>query len=241
MTGTLYGLGVGPGDPELITVKALRFLQSCEVVAYPTGKPGGGGHALSVIEPYIKDDQILMPLLYPATAGPIADSEEYPGLIQDFFDRSAEEVAEHLEAERDVAFICLGDPFFYGSYMYWHARLADRYETVVVPGISSVMAAPVMLGKPLCHREDVVRVIPATLPEEEIEARLSERQPAVIMKLGRTVGKVRRVLERLGMLEEAYLVERATQGEQRILPMSDDAVETAGYFSVVVIPCKTPV
>lgn len=241
MAGTLYGLGVGPGDPELITIKALRYLESCPVVAYPTGRPGGGGHALSVVEPYLKEHQILMPLLYPATAGPVADTEEYPGLIQAFFDESAEAVAVHLAAGRDVAFICLGDPFFYGSFMYWHTRLADRFDTIVVPGISSVMAAPVMLGKPLCHREDVVQVIPATLSEDEIEERLREREPAVVMKLGRTLGKVRRVLSKLDLLDEAFLVERATQGAQRILPMSDDAVETAGYFSVIVIPCKTPV
>lgn len=240
MTGKLYGLGVGPGDPELITLKALRYLQAAQVVAYPAAR-ADGGNARAIVETYLKEDQLMMPLIYPATAGPVADSEEYPALIQDFFNESAEEVAAHLDDGKDVAIICLGDPFFFGSYMYWHARLAERYETIVVPGISSVMASPIMLGKPLCHREDTVTVIPATLPEEEIEARLRDGHPAVLMKLGRTMKKVRRVLARLDMLDRAYLVERATQENQRILPMTDDAVETAGYFSVVVIPCPQPV
>ncbi|MEO0619817.1 MAG: precorrin-2 C(20)-methyltransferase [Pseudomonadota bacterium] len=240
MTGKLYGLGVGPGDPELISLKSYRLLRAADVVAYPTGREGGG-NALSIVQPHLRDDHILVPMMYPATAGPVADSADYPDLMSKFYDDTAEELATHLEAGRDVALICQGDPFFYGSYMYWHARLAERYDTTVVPGISSVMTGPIVLGKPLCHRTDTVTVIPATLEETEIERRLAAADSAVLMKLGRTLPKVRRVLDRVGRLDDAWLVERATMDGERVTPMRDEAVATAGYFSICVLPCKTPV
>jgi len=238
--GKLYGLGVGPGDPELISLKAFRLLREAAVVAYPTGREDGG-NALAVVKPHLRDDHILMAMTYPATAGTVADSPEYPQLMEGFYDETSSEISAHLDAGRDVALVCLGDPFFYGSYMYWHARLGEKYDTVVVPGISSVMAGPVALGKPLCHRTDTVTIIPATLPEQDIEARLAVADSAVLMKLGRTLPKVRRVLKRLGRLDQAWLVERATMEGERVIAMSDETVETAGYFSVVVIPCRTPV
>lgn len=240
MPGKLYGLGVGPGDPELVSLKAFRLLQEAGVIAYATGRTDGG-HALSAVKPHIREDHILLPMVYPATAGKVADSPEYPKLMRDYYDDTSAQIAAHLDANRNVALICLGDPFFYGSYMYWHTRLAEKYETTVVPGISSVMAAPAALEKPLCHRTDTVTVIPATLPEDEIESRLAEADSAVLMKLGRTLPKVRRVLARLGRLNQAWLVERATMDGERIIPMTDDRVEEAGYFSVVVIPCAKPV
>ena len=239
MAGKLYGLGVGPGDPELITVKALRLLQAVRVVAYPTGR-AEGGNAIDIVAQYLKPEQIRLAMTYPATAGPVADSAAYPELMSGYYDQTSEDVAAHLEAGRDVAIICQGDPFFYGSYMYWHARLAERFETTVVPGISSVMAGPVQLGRPLCHRNDVVSVIPATADEAVLEARLRLPGSAVIMKLGRTLPKVRRVLERIGRLEGAYLVERATMSGERILPLAGLGDEKPGYFSIVVIPCETP-
>lgn len=239
LPGKLYGLGVGPGDPELITVKALRLLQSAHVVAYPTGR-SEGGNAIDIVERYLKPEQIRLAMIYPATAGPVADSAAYPGLMSGYYDDTSDEVATHLEAGRDVAIICQGDPFFYGSYMYWHARLAERFETTVVPGISSVMAGPVQLGRPLCHRNDVVSVIPATAPEEVIEARLKLPGSAVIMKLGRTLPKIKRVLERIGRLQGAYLVERATMSGERIISLAEIGDEKPGYFSIIVIPCETP-
>ncbi|MGI9386749.1 MAG: precorrin-2 C(20)-methyltransferase [Methyloligellaceae bacterium] len=240
MPGRLYGLGVGPGDPELISMKAFRLLQESDVVAYPTGRDDGG-YALAAVDPHLRDDHILLPMKYPATAGAIADSPDYPQLMQDYYDATSDQISTHLDADRDVALICLGDPFFYGSYMYWHSRLAEKYETTVVPGISSVMAGPASLDKPLCHRTDTMTVIPATLPEEDIETRLRAADSAVLMKLGRTLPKVRRVLDRIGRLDQAWLVERATMDDERIVPMTDDTVEKAGYFSIIVIPCATPV
>lgn len=234
--GRLYGLGVGPGDPDLITLKALKLLQAADVVAYPTGRTSGG-NAHDAIAPHINGRQELLALKYPATAGPVADSSQYPALIRTFYDDTAETLAKRLQAGKDVALICLGDPFFYGSYMYWHDRLAERFETVVVPGVSSVMAAPAVLSRPLAHKNDAVTVLPGTLGEAELEERLRRADVAVIMKLGRTLPKVVRVLDKLGLLERAHYVERATMPGERVLRPDEVDPATADYFSIIIVPC----
>lgn len=237
MSGRLYGIGCGPGDPELMTLKAVRLLGKAGLVAYPTAGEGRGV-ALAIARPHLRPDQELVPLTYPATAGPEADAADYPDRMRAFYDEAAAMLARRLEAGSDVAILCEGDPFFYGSFMYWHARLSSRFEVEVVPGISSVMAAPVAAGMPLCQREDVVSVIPATLPEAVLVERLAEADAAVVMKLGRTFAKLKRALGAAGVLDRAVYVERATWAEQRVLPAREVDPESVPYFSVVVLPTR---
>lgn len=238
--GKLFGLGVGPGDPDLVTMKAVKLIEMSDVIAFPSAT-ASGGNARKTIAPYIKDTHHLLPLIYPVTAGPVADTAAYLPIMNKFYDDTAEEVAAYLEKGKNVSIICAGDPFVFGSYMYWHARLSGRYETTVVPGVSSILAAPVQLGMPLCHREDVVSIIPATLTEEELIDQLNRCGSAVIMKLGRTFPKVVRALEKAGLMDKAYYVERATMEKQRILPVKNVKANDVAYFSVIVIPCETPV
>lgn len=237
--GQLYGIGVGPGDPELVTVKAVKYIEKADIIAFPTAK-GASGNAKRTIEPYITQSHQLMSLTYPVTAGPVADSETYLPLMKNFYDSTAQEMKAELLKGKNIAIICAGDPFIFGSYMYWHARLVDEFETTVIPGISSILAAPVELGKPLCHREDVVSIIPATLSEDELVENLTKSTSAVIMKLGRTFPKVISALKKAGLENKAYYVERATMQNQRILPVLEVDPTNVAYFSVVVIPCQTP-
>lgn len=164
-TGKLYGVGVGPGDPELMTVRARRVIESADVIAYP-GAKHGRSVARSVAAQYMREDQIEVGITYPVTTEETDHPGGYEGAMAEFYDTSAAELAEHLDAGRDVAVLCIGDPFFYGSYMYLHERLAERYPAEVIPGVTSVSAAAAAAGKPVVRRDAVLTIVPWTMPEE---------------------------------------------------------------------------
>jgi len=235
-TGKLFGLGVGPGDPELITLKALKRLQAAPVIAYFAARQARG-NAFASIAAHLAPEQALLRLDYPVTRATLNETQDYESLLKGFYDTSAATVAAHLDAGRDVAVVCEGDPLFYGSYMYLHDRLAGRYETEVVPGISSIFAAASVLGLPLVYRDQTLSVIAATLSPEALRARLAAADAAVLMKLGGgNLAKARKVLAELGLLERAFYIERATMSEQRILPLAEVEPEKSPYFSLILLP-----
>lgn len=234
MAGTLFGVGVGPGDPELVTVKAQRIISAADVVAYPTTRakqPIARGAA----DPYVRADQIELPLRYPVTTGATDHPGGYEGALRDFYDAGAAAIAAQLDAGRDVAVLCEGDPFLYGSYMYLHERLADRYATEVVPGIPAFAAATAAAGRPLAQRDEVLTILPGTLPEPELRARLASTDVAVVMKLGRTFSRVIGALEHAGLGAGAVYVERASHPEQRVAPLREVEGEVP-YMSLVLAP-----
>lgn len=232
-SGTLYGLGVGPGDPDLITVKALRLLRAAPVIAYPANE-AGDSLARRIAAPHLPAGRVELPFRVPFV------TDRAPA--QAVYDQVAVAIAAHLDAGRDVALLCEGDPFFYGSFQYLFTRLADRFPVEVVPGIASVMAAAAVAGVPLTARNDVLTVLPATLPEETLRAGLLAADSAVIMKLGRHLPKVRALLASLGRLSWARYVERATMAEQRVLPLGEVPGDDAPYFSLVLVqrPASAP-
>lgn len=240
MTGRLIGLGVGPGDPELLTLKALRLLRASPVIGYFVAKAkhhaGQGGNAFAIIEQHLLDEQQRLPLVYPVTTEKLEPPLTYEGVISDFYDTAAEQVAMHLDAGRDVAVICEGDPFFYGSYMYLHDRLAERYEAEVVPGVCSMLGGASVLGAPLVYRNQSLSVLSGVLPHEDLKRRLADADAAVIMKLGRNFPKVRQVLEELGLAERALYVERATMANQKIVPLDQVEPMSSPYFSLIIVP-----
>ncbi len=233
--GRLFGLGVGPGDPELITVKALRLLRAAPVMAYFVAK-GKKSNAFSIIEEYLDAQQLQLPLVYPVTTEKLEPPLCYESIISDFYSTAALQLAVHLDAGRDVAVICEGDPFFYGSYMYLHDRLGDRYDTEVVPGVCSMLGGTAVLGAPLVYRNQSLSVLSGVLPEAELKRRLADADAAVVMKLGRNFDKVRRVLGELNMDVRALYVERATMQNQRIVPLDEVDPMASPYFSLIVIP-----
>src|SRR6202012_1153328 len=216
--GRLFGFGVVPGDPELITLKALRLLKAAPVVAYFVAK-GKRGNAFGIIEAHLHDTQTRLPLVYPVTTEALEPPLCYETIISQFYDESAIVIADHLEAGRDVAVICEGDPFFYGSYMYLHDRLAGRFDAHVVPGVCSMLGGVAVLGVPLVYRNQSLSVLSGGFTEDDLKRRLEAADAAVIMKLGRNFEKVRRVLGELGLDERALYVERATMANQRIVPL----------------------
>jgi len=233
--GRLYGIGVGPGDPELLTLKALRLLKAAPVLAYFVAK-GKKGNAFGIVEAHLSESQIRLPLIYPVTTESLPPPLSYETVIADFYDTAAAVVAGHLDAGRDVAVICEGDPFFYGSYMYLHDRLAPRFEVEVVPGVCSMLGGAAVLGAPLVYRNQSLSVLSGVLPEDELRRRLADADAAVIMKLGRNFEKVRRVLDDLGLAGRALYVERATMQNQRIVPLAEVDPMASPYFSLLVVP-----
>ncbi|MEQ8965356.1 MAG: precorrin-2 C(20)-methyltransferase [Azospirillaceae bacterium] len=229
MTGRLYGIGVGPGDPELITLKALRRLADAAVIAFPAPETGES-FARAIAAPHIPDGRIEVPIRMPLTP------ERFPA--QAVYDEAAGTLGAHLAEGRDVAVLCEGDPFFYGSFMYLYGRMAERFEVEVVPGVSSMTACAAALGAPLAARNDVLTVLPAPLPDEVLEARLAACDAAAIIKPGRHFGRVRAVLERTGLADRARYVERATLGDQRILPLDAVAGQGVPYFSMILVHAR---
>ena len=238
--GRLLGIGVGPGDPELITLKALRLLQATPVIGYFVAKAkvaiGQHGNAFGIIAGHLTEEQQRLPMVYPVTTEKLEPPLSYESIISDFYDTCAEQIAEHLEAGRDVAVICEGDPFFYGSYMYLHDRLASRYPAEVVPGVCSMLGGAAVLGIPLVYRNQSLSVLSGVLPAEELKQRLAATDAAVVMKLGRNFDKVRGVLEELGLAERARYVERATMENQRIVPLDEVQPMDSPYFSLIIVP-----
>jgi precorrin-2 C20-methyltransferase/precorrin-3B C17-methyltransferase len=234
-TGTLWGVGLGPGDPELMTVKAARVIGEADVIAYHSARHRRS-IARSVAEPYLREGQLEEALVYPVTTETSDHPGGYEGAITDFYELSAKRLAEHLDAGRDVVLLCEGDPFFYGSYMYMHERLADRYTALVIPGVTSVSAASAVLGRPLVQRDEVLTLLPGTLPAPELARRLADTEAAAVLKLGRTFGSVRDALAESGKLDEAFYVERATWGAQRVEPFAEVAPDSVPYFSLAVVP-----
>jgi precorrin-2/cobalt-factor-2 C20-methyltransferase len=200
---------------------------------------GRPGNARTVVAPHLRPDQRELRLEYPVTTEAVPAGTSYETLLVDFYDTSAKRVAELLDAGADVALVCEGDPFFYGSYMYMHNRLAGEYPTEVVPAVPSIAAGAAVLGAPLVCRDEVLCVLSGVLPEDELVARLRDAGAAVVMKLGRNLPKVRAAVERAGLLDQAHYVERATMETQRVLPLAEVDPASAPYFSMVVIPSRT--
>ncbi|KUJ65968.1 precorrin-3B C17-methyltransferase [Streptomyces albus subsp. albus] len=236
-TGRLYGVGLGPGDPSLMTVRAVEVIAEADVIAYHSARHGRS-IARSIAERHLRPDHIEEPLVYPVTTETTDHPGGYRGAMEEFYTEAAARLAAHLEAGRTVAVLAEGDPLFYGSYMHMHKRLADRFRTEVVPGVTSVSAAAARLGTPLVEGEEVLTILPGTLPEEELTARLAATDAAAVMKLGRTFPTVRRALERSGRLADARYVERATMSAERTAPLAEVDPESVPYFSVAVLPSR---
>jgi precorrin-2/cobalt-factor-2 C20-methyltransferase len=226
MTGTLYGLGVGPGDPELLTLKAHRILRGTFVIAYPQ-PDDGPSFARSIVAHYLTAEQLELPIIVPM------DVRRDPA--QEVYRVAAEMIAHHLEAGSDVAVLCEGDPFFYGSFMYLYQHLAHRYRCEIVPGVSSVMAASAAWGRPIAARNDVFAVIPAPLPDEEIRARIEASDAVAIMKLGRHFARMRALLKEMGLEAQAGYCERVSLGIEKVMPLGGVTQTEAPYFSMILI------
>jgi precorrin-2/cobalt-factor-2 C20-methyltransferase len=223
--GVLYGLGLGPGDPELVTLKALRLLRAAPVVAYPAPEDGDS-FARRIVAEWLDRGQREIRVPFPMRPGPP------PAAV---YDRAASELAAVLDAGEDIAYLCQGDPLFYGSFAGIMTRLSARHRVTVVPGVSSLTACAATALTPLAQRDQILSVIPATMPEDALAARLAEAEFAAVIKLGRHFPKLRRVLSRLGLLEGAVYVERASLPSQLVAPLAAVDPANVPYFATALV------
>jgi precorrin-2/cobalt-factor-2 C20-methyltransferase len=235
MSGKLVGVGVGPGDPELLTLKAMRALKAADVIVH-FAKDGNRSRARAIAAEHLPPDVTELELRYPVTTEIPKGAPAYCRTIRDFYDDCAQTIAGHLDQGRRVAVICEGDPFFYGSYMHLHVRLAPRYPTDVIAGVTGMSGCWSAAGEPIAQGNDVFTVIPGTLSQGELERRLAEADAVVIMKLGRNLAKVRRALDRSGRLERAIYIERGTMPDSVTMQLTAKTDDHAPYWALVLVP-----
>lgn len=224
--GCLYGVGVGPGDPELLTLKGLRLIREADAIAFPVNQ-NGEGFARDIVAEFIPETALEIPIYIPMTPG--------RSPAQAVYDEAARTIGAALEKGQQVVFLCEGDPFFYGSFMYLFTRLAGSHQVRAVPGVSSLTACAASLGRPIAARDDILTILPATLPEEVLFERLGNAQSSAIIKIGKHFDKVRRVLDRLSLTEQAGIIEAATSNKERVLKIADIPEGERPYFSTILV------
>ncbi|KQO68177.1 precorrin-2 C(20)-methyltransferase [Methylobacterium sp. Leaf89] len=235
-TGTLFGVGMGPGEPDYLTVRAMRVLERAPVLVHFC-KKGRRGNARTIADAVLAAEPGReCPLVYPYTTELHPGHPDYVAALAAFYDDAAGRLADHLGAGRDVAILSEGDPFFYGSFMHLWRRLKDRFPVEVVPGVTGMSGCWTRAGTPITWGDDVLTVLPATLPHAALVERLRATDAAVLMKLGRHLPKVRAALAEAGVLERAVYVERGTMAGERVIALKDKPDDEAPYFSMVLLP-----
>lgn len=233
--GTLYGIGVGPGDTRFITLRAAGLIRSVEVLAY-FAKRGSEGNARRIVQPLVNASCRELRLEYPVTDELPVEHPDYKAQISEFYRMTAETLARELSSDRSVGLIAEGDPFFYGSFMHMWRRLDGRFPIEVVPGVTGMSGCWTRANVPITWGDDVLTVLPGTLDESAMATRLAACDAAVIMKVGRNLAKVKRAVVAAGLLSRALYVERGTMPEERVLPLVDCTQASGPYFSIVIIP-----
>jgi precorrin-2/cobalt-factor-2 C20-methyltransferase len=233
MMGRIICCGLGPGDPDLISVRADRIIRAATHVAY-FRKRGRKGQARQIADGMLAADVREYPMEYPVTTELAFDSEDYVRLLAEFYDAWADRL-ERVARESDIVVLCEGDPFFYGSFMHLHARLQGRVEIDVIAGIPGMAGCWNAVGQPIALGDDVMTVLTGTLPEAELVTRASNSDALVIMKTGRNLAKVRRALQAAGRLDEAWLIERGTMPGEKVARLKDVGAAECPYFAIVLV------
>jgi precorrin-2/cobalt-factor-2 C20-methyltransferase len=234
-SGTLYGVGLGPGDPDLVTVKAVRVLGTASIIAH-FRKKGRPGHAWTIAAPHLNGRAMEAAFEYPVTTEIDFRDEAYVGAIRDFYCASAQAIMKHLAEGRDVALLCEGDPFFYGSFLHMYDRIKDSYPIRVIPGITGMSGCWTAAAAPITYGDDILTVLPGTLDRVTLARHLKGADAAVIMKVGHNLDKIKQALADAGRSADAIYVERGTMQGERVVPLSKLEDSAVPYFSIILLP-----
>ncbi len=231
--GTIHGVGLGPGAPDLLSVRADRLVRRTRHIAY-FRKAGRPGQARRIAEGLLREDAVEIAMEYPVTTEIPVSDPRYNECLSAFYAECTERLARLAGAGEDIVVLCEGDPFFYGSFMHLHSRLAGLAPVEVVPGITGMAGAWNATGMPITWGDDVLTVAMATLPEAELVRRIRDTDALVVMKIGRNLPKLRRAVAAAGREQAAWLVEYAAMPTQRVTPLAQ-ATDVTPYFSILLI------
>ena len=234
MTGTLYGVGLGPGDPDLMSVRADRLVRGAHHVAF-FRKAGRPGQARRIVDGMLRADAVEYPMEYPITTEIPVTDPAYNTCLATFYADCTKQLKTVMRQGEDVVVLCEGDPFFYGSFMHLYTRLKDVVPVQVVPAITGMSGAWTATGTPVTWGDDILTVLMGTLDEETLADRMGQADALVVMKIGRNIDKVRRALHRAGRYDAAYLVEFATMPNQQVQRLADAEGKITPYFSIIVV------
>ncbi|MCK7473795.1 MAG: precorrin-2 C(20)-methyltransferase [Rhodopseudomonas palustris] len=232
--GTIYGVGLGPGDPELISLKAARLIKSATHIAY-FRKAGRPGQARQLADSLLPAQAVELPMDYPVTTEIALDDGAYAAMLRVFYEQCVERLLQHAWRGDDVVVLCEGDPFLYGSFMHLHRRLIGRVPVEVVPGITGMSGCWTASGTPITYGDDVLHVVPATLDEAQLCQAMQGADALVVMKLGRNLPNARRALQTVGLAERAVYVEHGTMAQQQVIKLTDKRDDNAPYFSMILV------
>jgi precorrin-2/cobalt-factor-2 C20-methyltransferase len=233
-SGTIVGVGLGPGDPELMSLKAARLISTAKIVAY-FRKSGRAGQARQLVERLLPQGVVEIAMEYPVTTEIALDDDAYARTLRQFYEDCVARLIAVAERGDDVVVLCEGDPFLYGSFMHLHSRLNGRVAVEVVPGITGMSGCWTASGQPITYGDDVLSVVPATLDEARLSERIRGADALVVMKLGRNLPKVRRALNAAGLTDRAVYVERGTTAQQKVMRLADKQDDEAPYFSMILV------
>ncbi|NOD35950.1 MULTISPECIES: precorrin-2 C(20)-methyltransferase [unclassified Ruegeria] len=232
--GTIYGVGLGPGDPDLMSVRADRLLRNAKHVAF-FRKPGRSGQARKIVNGMIPEGAVEFPMEYPVTTEIPVTDPRYNELLAAFYEDCTAHLKTLSEQGEDVVVLCEGDPFFYGSFMHLYNRLRNEAPVEVVPAITGMSGAWTATGDPITWGDDVLTVLVGTLPEDTLAERMAQTDALVVMKIGRNIEKVKRALKTSGLYDRAWIVEYAQMPNQTVTKLSEACEKITPYFSIIVV------
>lgn len=232
--GTIYGVGLGPGDADLMTVRADRLLRSARHVAF-FRKMGRQGQARRIVNGMLSENITEFAMEYPVTTEIPVTDPRYNEMLSQFYTECTTHLKSLSDQGQDVVVLCEGDPFFYGSFMHLYSRLQGQAPVQVVPAVTGMSGAWTATGTPITWGDDVLTVLMGTLPEDELSRRMADTDALVVMKIGRNFAKIRNALHRAGLHDRAWLVEHAAMSDQRITPLVEAGDKVAPYFSIIIV------
>ncbi|WP_100331254.1 precorrin-2 C(20)-methyltransferase [Bacillus xiapuensis] len=231
MTGVLYGVGAGPGDPELITIKAFRALQDCPVIAYPKKRKGSKSYARKIIDAYVNPaEKDMLGLVFPMTKD--------PQILEREWNQTAEAVWEKLQSGHDVAFITEGDPLLYSTFIHMMTVMKERYGDVpihIIPGISSVNGAAARLALPLADGDDLVAIVPANDDYEAMKKAIVEHDCVIFIKVAKVMDMMLRILKELNLTDHASVVTKVTSDEEIVWCLEELEGAEPEYLTLMVV------